>query len=264
MSTVQFLNTDGGERIAYEKIEGGVGHPTLLYVPGYGGTKDGDKSMYLRGLAAELGYGMVRYDPLGLGESTQIPEETIEFKDWLRSGEEVLSKLCAQNTILVGSSMGAWISLLLATHPALKQNIKGIVLIAPAINFFSKFFKSATSALPKEALDKIEAGETYLHTDPASGRITLLRKSFFERTLEHHLNGEIGVEVPVSILHGVQDETIPFESSIPILQNIRSKDVELTFVKNSEHRFQDPESLEYLKDRVEKMIHKVNKLLLKA
>jgi len=58
--------------------------------------------------------------------------------------------------------------------------------------------------------------------------------------------------------------TIPFESSIPILQNIRSKDVELTFVKNSEHRFQDPESLEYLKDRVEKMIHKVNKLLLKA
>jgi len=43
MSTVQFLNTDGGERIAYEKIEGGVGHPTLLYVPGYGGTKDGDK-----------------------------------------------------------------------------------------------------------------------------------------------------------------------------------------------------------------------------
>jgi len=257
MSTIQFLKSHSGDSIAYEKVIGDKSLPTLMYVPGYGSGKDGDKAKYLKGVAAELGCGFVRYDPVGQprGESTDKPFESMEFQDWLENGEEILDRVSDEKTILIGSSMGGWISLLLAQNPKFKEKIKGMILISPALNFFMKYYGYLCSQLPKDAVERIEKGETYLFTD-SYGNTRPIRKSFFENTVQFENTGEIGVDVPVIILHGVKDETVPYRSSLDIIENITSKDVELTYLKESAHRFQDDDALGVLKDRVMKMLEK--------
>jgi len=257
-SNIQHLDTDSGVKIAYEKISrDAAGAPTLVYVPGYGSGKDGDKAKYLKSVSEELNCSFLRYDPVGLGESTPRPFNEIEFKDWVQSARDVFTKLGDEKNILVGSSMGGWISLLLASDPQFKPKISGVLLIAPALNFFRKYYQVLLSGLPKDVVERIEKGEVYDHIDQY-GYSRPIRKSFFDKTMEFELNGEIDIQVPVTILHGVQDESVPFKGSIDIVEQLKSKDVELTYLKSSTHRFQDPESLECLKDRVIKMLAKTS------
>ncbi|XP_023342951.1 mycophenolic acid acyl-glucuronide esterase, mitochondrial [Eurytemora carolleeae] len=68
LANIQYLKAASGERLAYEKIDGSPNLPTLLYIPGYGSGKDGDKVVFLKSVAAEIGCGFIRYDPFGLGK----------------------------------------------------------------------------------------------------------------------------------------------------------------------------------------------------
>ncbi|XP_023342925.1 mycophenolic acid acyl-glucuronide esterase, mitochondrial-like [Eurytemora carolleeae] len=153
--------------------------------------------------------------------------------------------------------MGGFISLLLAADPTLKSSIAGLLLVAPAVNFSSVLYKSICSQLPKEVIEHLEAGGLYKYENEFGSRT--IRKSFFDSAAELEFKGEIHVDVPVTILHGVKDETVPFKDSLQIIENITSKDVELTYVKESTHRFQDPSSLKLLKDAVLKMVEKTKR-----
>jgi len=256
MSTIQYLQTDSGEKLAYEKIPGSSDYPTLLYVPGYGSGKDGDKAKFLKEIAEEVGCAFVRYDPVSLGDSVNDKAfSSMEFEDWLNNAESMLKfvQQDCERIVLVGNSMGGWISIKLAAQ--FSQSVKGMVLISPAFNYFRKFYPVICSQLPKDAVERVEAGETYDFVD-ADGYSRPIRKSFFMNTEKFEMHGSLDIEVPVIILHGIKDETIPYKESLNIIENLTSKDVELTYVKEATHRFLDPPSLEIIKDRVLKMLEK--------
>jgi len=124
--------------------------------------KDGQKAEHVKRWCQETGRSFVRYDPTCLGASPG-DWSTVELQDWRDDAGEVLEKVCGGPTVLLGSSMGGWISLLLATNPRsaltclrhcvtchpspitchlsrvvtrYQELISGMVLVAPAINFF--------------------------------------------------------------------------------------------------------------------------------
>merc|ERR1711915_96097 len=117
---------------------------------------------------------------------------------------------------------------------------------------FMSWYEWVLANLPKEAVARVEAGEVFEWTEEYG----TIRKSFFEKTVEHEIHGDIDISVPVTILHGVQDDIVQFKKSIEIMEKLQSKDVELTYLKESGHRFQEPASLEVLKERVLKMVDK--------
>ena len=83
----------------------------------------------------------------------------MEFKDWMENAESILEGVGADNNILVGSSMGGWISLLLASRSKLKQKIKALVLIAPALNFLRPFYQQIYANSGESVRRSLDNGE---------------------------------------------------------------------------------------------------------
>ena len=107
---------------------------------------------------------LFRYDPSSIGDSEGSPE-MVGFEDWVENAETVLDTLGSEDNVLVGSSMGGWISLWLASQERLAHRISGMVLIAPALNFIRPRYHLIYSSLPADDQEMLDSGEvnTYQH-----------------------------------------------------------------------------------------------------
>ena len=108
--------------------------------------------------------------------------------------------------------MGAWISLRLAAHSPLRSCIAGLVLIAPALNFFRPEFARILGRVSATDRAALEAGNTVDIHDSGLGRLMPLRKSFIDATVPFEIDASAlaSINIPVTILHGVQDEVVPY------------------------------------------------------
>lgn len=256
------LLTTSTNPIAYEKIEPRSNNtPCVIFIPGWMSGKDGDKAHFLRQHCLHKNYSYVRYDPSGIGESPgQLGE--IKFSDWVSNAESVLENLGEDDNVLVGSSLGGWISILLAMKKMEKKKIKGVILIAPALNIFSPLYKMVMPNLSQEAVELLDGGGVYTVKDEKLGEFQIW-KALIENIEEFEidLDGQIPVNCPVRILHGCMDDTIPFTASIEILKCLASEDVEVVFRKGAEHAFKEPESLSILAETLDKLIAKTEDVI---
>jgi alpha-beta hydrolase superfamily lysophospholipase len=154
--------------------------------------------------------------------------------------------------------MGAWISLWLAARSPLRARISALVLIAPAINFFRPEFARILTTVSSHDRAALEAGSTVDLHDTGLGRLMPLRKSFVEATVPFELDAAAlaEVQIPVAILHGVEDEVVPYRGSLDLMRQLGSKAVEVTFVKGADHRFSDATCLQLMQDKVDAMLKK--------
>jgi len=250
---IKFLDLPNGNKIAYEKLEGSVELPTVMFVPGFMSGKDGDKPKHLR--EYNKNYTYIRYDPTCIGES---PGDwtSLEFQDWVENAGSILENLGSSQNIVVGSSMGGWISLWLASQEKYKEKVKSLLLIAPAVNFLRPFYAEIVRKLPQEVQDKLERGEIHQIEDQYG--VKPLKKSFAENSakFEIDLGQPIDISCPVRILHGVADDSVPYKSSLGIMELLVSEDVEVIYRKGAGHRFSEEESLKLLESNLEKIIQK--------
>jgi len=251
---VSFFLNKNGHKLAYEKVTGSA--PNILYIPGFMSGKDGEKAEHLRSHCTKLGRTFVRYDPTCIGQSEGSVEE-VQFKDWVEDAAKMLVEQCAGPTVLVGSSMGGWISLLLATRAETRELVKGLVLVAPALNFFRPHYHQMASELSVEQQAKLERGETVAVEDEYG--ITYLRKSFADTSaeLELDLSKPLDISVPCRILHGAKDATIPYGNSVELMEKLVGSNVELIVRKEAEHRFSENKSLEILTKCLEDVINDI-------
>ena len=121
-----------------------------------------------------------RYDPTCIGDSPGS-WDTLEFRHWIENAEAVLEAVGAENNILVGSSMGGWISLLLASQSKLKQKIKALVLIAPALNFLRPFYQQIYANSGEHVRRSLDNGEVScsLKENSVFGKLILMLKIRF-------------------------------------------------------------------------------------
>jgi len=247
-NSLKFLHIgDGAERRAIAvRAQGGTA-PGLFWLGGYKSDMTGTKAVALADWAVEVGRACVRFDYSGHGESGgAFTDGTISR--WLADSLAVFDACCAGPQILIGSSMGGWLALLLARE--LKRrgrgagSIAGMVLIAPAVDFTEELmWKRFTPEIKRELEDKgVWARPSQYSPEPY-----LVTRRLIEEGRQHLLlGGLIETACPVRILQGVEDPDVPWRHAVELTSRLASDDVVLTLVKDGDHRLSRPEDIERL------------------
>jgi alpha-beta hydrolase superfamily lysophospholipase len=195
--------------------------------------------------AAEQGLAMMRFDYSGHGLSGgDLLNATIG--DWLEESMAVWELMGEGPRIVIGSSMGGWIALLLARHLARQgrtDELAGLVLIAPAFDMTETLM---WRELPQEVKDEIERnGATYVPS--AYGDPYPITRHLIEEGREHLLEGHpFDPGCPVRILQGMRDPDVPWRHALALVDLLDGADVELTLIKNGDHRLSAPADLQRL------------------
>lgn len=181
----------------------------------------------------------LRFDQLGHGESSgQFTDGTIGR--WAEDTVAVLDTLCDGPQVIVGSSMGGWVMLLAAL--ARPQKVVGLLGLAPAPDFTDSLLQSELSPEQRQELE--ENGICYLPSDYCDEPYPLTKALFDDGQKQSLLHDTIAYHGSVRILHGQQDEAVPWERSLTLTRQLASDDVVCTFIKASDHRLSTPQDLE--------------------
>jgi pimeloyl-ACP methyl ester carboxylesterase len=227
--------------------------PGLFWLGGFKSDMKGTKAEALARFAAEKGRAFVRFDYSGHGESGG------DFADgsigrWLEDSVAVFSAFCRGPQIVIGSSMGAWLALLLAralrAAPA-PAAITGMVLIAPAVDFTEELmWKRFPPAVKRE----LEATGAWRRPSAYGDEPYLITRHLIEEGRNHLLlGGLIETGCPVRILQGVEDPDVPWNHAVELVSRLAQDDVVLTLVKDGDHRLSRPEDIERLIAAIEEL-----------
>lgn len=212
-------------RLAYHHTVG-TG-PTVVFLPGYASDMTGSKALALEAWAKAAGRAFVRFDYRGCGQSDgDFAEATLA--NWRDDARTVVEQLADGPAILVGSSMGGWIALLLAI--AMPQRVAGLVLVAPAPDFTDWGFSQA------EKMALLQHGRVE-RPSPYAPEPTLFTRAFWTSGEANRLPpGPLPVAAPVRLLQGQQDADVPWTRTLDLASRLGSADVHLTLVKDGDHR----------------------------
>ncbi|MBK5956933.1 alpha/beta hydrolase [Rhodoplanes elegans] len=229
--------------------------PGLVWLGGFMSDMKGTKAQALDGFAAARGQAIVRFDYSGHGESSgAFADGTIG--SWLADALAVFDACCRGPQILVGSSMGGWMALLLVQ--ALRRraspgpaSVAGLVLIAPAVDFTEELMWKRFPPAVKQAIETTGRFEQPTEYDTGPYVIT---RALIEDGRDHLLlGGLIETGCPVRILQGVQDPDVPWQHANALVARLAQDDVVLTLIKDGDHRLSRPEDLSRILGAVEEM-----------
>jgi pimeloyl-ACP methyl ester carboxylesterase len=249
-SAADFLDIGQGElsrRIAVRMREGAGPDPGLVWLGGFMSDMGGTKAVALDQWAGAHGRACLRFDYSGHGESGgRFADGTISR--WLAESLAVFTVFCEGPQVLVGSSMGGWIALLLARElrrtPSSKASVAGMVLIAPAVDFTEALM---WKRFPDEIRREIETKGAWSRPSQYSDEPYLITKGLIEDGRRHLLlGGLIETGCPVRILQGVEDPDVPWGHAVELVSRLAQDDVVLTLVKDGDHRLSRPEDIERL------------------
>jgi pimeloyl-ACP methyl ester carboxylesterase len=220
--------------------------PGLFWLGGFKSDMTGTKAEALDRWAAEQGRACVRFDYSGHGESGgDFRAGTIGR--WLEESLAVYRAFATGPQVLIGSSMGGWLALLLARRLRELPNVPplaGMVLIAPAVDFTQELmWKEFSAAVKREIEDKGE----WLRPSEYSEDPYPITRTLIEEARNHLLlGGLIEPGCPVHILQGVQDADVPWRHAVELVSRFARDDVVLTLIKDGDHRLSRPEDIERL------------------
>ncbi len=235
-----------GTHITYS-IQSGKS-PYVVFLHGLMSDMNGTKALAIEEHLKKIGNGYIRFDCRGHGESGgEFPNFGIN--DWAEDASLVITELTNDPVVLIGSSMGGWSMLLTAiNHP---EKVLGLIGIAAAPDFTEDIL----CKLNKENLKLLSLNgfvEIPSEYDESPYIISKILMDSGKNNLL--LNHEISITCPVHLFHGSNDEDVPFETSLKLMKNLKSDDVQLTLVKNSNHQFSTDSDLKLIITSINKML----------
>ena len=228
-------------RIAVRARAGGS--PGLFWLGGFHSDMQGTKALALDEWAATHGRACVRFDYSGHGESGgAFIDGTIGR--WLEESIAVFDRFCRGPQVVIGSSMGGWMALLLAREIARRAagpaSLAGLVLIAPAPDFTEQLMWNDFSP---EIRNEIETTGVWLRPSQY-GEPYPITRALIEEGRNHLLLGSaIEVGCPVRILQGAQDPDVPWQHAFALTHRLPSDDVVLTMIQDGDHRLSRPQDI---------------------
>lgn len=235
MSAPDYIARPDGLRLAY-RYRPGRG-PTIVFLPGYMSDMEGGKAVALDDWAAAEGRAMLRLDYAGCGASEGAFEDGT-LASWRDDARFLIDRVAPGEIILVGSSMGGWIALLLARD--LGVRVKGLVGIAAAPDFTDWGFDAETKALIQRDGRIVEP--TDYGDDPYVTTLAFWR-SGQENLL---LGGPVAIDCPVRLLQGQEDPDVPWRTALAIAERVGSADVQTLLIKDGDHRLSRPQDIALL------------------
>ncbi|MDF0598691.1 alpha/beta hydrolase [Psychromarinibacter halotolerans] len=235
-SEPSYLETPQGRRIAYH-LTGGKG-PTVVFLGGFRSDMEGTKAVHLEDWCRKRGQAFLRFDYSGHGQSS---EDFLDgaIGDWAEDAEETINALVDGPVMLVGSSMGGWISLILSKR--LGDKVCGLVGIAAAPDFTEDSMWAGFSADQKVAL--VEDGRVELASEYSDDPYVITRRLIEEGRSQLVLRLPLVLKFPARFLQGTEDADVDMAVALRLLDHAEGKDLRLTLVKGADHRFSTPECL---------------------
>ena len=232
----EYLDTSAGRKLAYHKTEGKG--PGVVFLGGFMSDMSATKAIHLEDWARSQGRAFLRFDYSGHGESSGAFADGC-IGDWAEDALEALSKLTEGPQILVGSSMGGWIALLLARK--LPKRVHALVGVAAAPDFTEdSMWPGLTDAQRAEIL---EQGQTSLPNSYDDTPYILTRRLFEDGKAQLVLRTALDLPFPVRLMQGTRDEAVEISVPLRLCEHATCPDLRLTFVKDADHRFSTPECL---------------------
>lgn len=244
----EILTRDDGSAIAYYRNPGKS--PGVVFLTGFKSDMTGGKALALEALCRARGQAYLRFDYFGHGQSSGAFEDGTIGR-WADDTVCALDKLCDGPQVLVGSSMGGWIMLLAAL--ARPDRVAGLVGTAAAPDFTEDLIPDT---LAPEQVQQLEAeGFAEIPNCYDDGEPYKITRALLEDGRNHLLlRDEIPLDCPVRLIHGTNDEDVPWKTSMKTADKLRSTDVEILYVKNGNHRLSEPHDLDRLCRTVERLL----------
>ncbi|MEM9725390.1 MAG: alpha/beta hydrolase [Pseudomonadota bacterium] len=252
--TPRRLDLPDGRFLAYHRTDAfgdGGRRPGVVFLGGFRSDMTGTKATWLEAWARRTGRAFLRFDYTGHGASSGAFDEGC-IGDWAADAYDAVASLTDGPQILVGSSMGGWIALLLLKRLAAAgrgDRIVGFVGVAAAPDFTADAMEPALTAEQRAILaetGRLEAPSPY---DDTPNVIT--QRLLDDGRAHLVLRERLAVPCPVRLLHGAADAEVSVEVALRLLGHIDCQDARLTLVKDADHRMSAPADLALLIETIE-------------
>lgn len=247
MAEPKYLDTASGRRIAYH-LTAGKG-PTVVFLGGFMSDMTGTKAVHLESWASARGQGFLRFDYSGHGQSAgAFVDGTIG--DWKEDSRHVIGALLTEPVILVGSSMGGWISIILTRdNPKI---VAGFVGIASAPDFTEDSMWAGFSEDQQREI--AQNGQLALPSEYSDEPYIITHRLIEDGRKQLVLREPLKLEVPVRLLQGTADDDVPVDVALRLLNHAEGSDIRLTLVKDADHRFSTPDCLSLIEAAIEEVL----------
>jgi pimeloyl-ACP methyl ester carboxylesterase len=246
---------DEARRIAFLTVppaDRGARAPGLVWLGGFKSDMRSTKASALLAWAEERGRAALALDYSGHGESSGIFEDGTIGR-WFEEALAVFRAETEGPQVVLGSSMGGWIALLLARALAAAgetSRLHGLILIAPAVDFTAHMWEG----FPEDVRRTIETQGKWLRPSEYSPEPYPITRRLIEEGKNHLLlGGTIRTYAPVHILQGMQDSDVPWKRATLLIEHLAGDPAVLTLVKDGDHRLSREEDLQRLFAAIEAM-----------
>ena len=246
-STKGYLNLPDDSTITYHRTYGKP--PGVVFLTGFRSDMQGNKALAVENFCKINDQAFVRFDYFGHGESSGKFEHG-SISRWLEDTITVIDELTKGPQILVGSSMGGWLMLLAALQR--KKRVAGLIGIAAAPDFTEDLIKPNLSANQLLDVHKLGYCEVPNNYDEVPYIVT---KELLEDG-KHHLllRSKISLNIPLRLLHGIEDRDVPWQTALRIMEKFGGDDVEIHYSKNSDHSLSTDRDLKRIFSILERLL----------
>ena len=235
-----FINKKN-QKIAYKRIKGKS--PGIVFIHGLNSDMEGKKAIFIEKYAKKNKLSFIRFDCRGHGKSSGNFED-FTISDWKKDLFDIIDNLTKGPQILIGSSMGGWLMLLAAKSK--KRKISALIGLAAAADFGKDLFNSLSTKNKHDIKTKGITKYTY------KGFAYYLTKEFFIHCTKNKiLNKKIRFNKPVILIHGNKDNILKDTMPIKIMKKLISKNVQIKFLKSSDHSLSSSADLINIKNSLD-------------
>ncbi|HEY1258730.1 MAG TPA: alpha/beta hydrolase [Stellaceae bacterium] len=236
MNSPEFLPRPDGAALAYRRVAGAA--PGIVFLAGLRSDMTGNKAVFLDDYCRRRGRAYVRFDYFGHGISGgDFAQGTVGR--WAEDAVAVIDALTQGPQILVGSSLGGWLMLLAAL--VRRDRVRALVGIAAAPDATEDLLWPRLDAAQRREL--MTNGSVTLPSEYDPAGYTYSRNLIEEGRRHLLMRGTIELDCPVRLLHGMEDTSVPWQTSLRLAEHLASRDVALTLVKGGDHRLSTPADL---------------------
>lgn len=244
---MNFLKRDQKPDLAHIHTAGSSDLPPVLFLGGFRSDMQGTKAIFLENLCKERGQEFIRFDYSGHGQSEGKFEEGC-ISDWAQDALDILKHCTSRPALLVGSSMGGWISLLIAKNHS--KHVRGLIGLAAAPDF-TIWMEEKMSDAQKTALEV--NGFFELPNDYDDSPYIITKRLIEDGRQNLLLNGAMDLPMPIHLIQGKKDADVPWQTVERIKEVTRTDSFEITYIEEADHRLSSPDQLEILGNIVKAM-----------
>lgn len=223
------------------------GQPGVVWLNGFRSSMTGDKASAVAAWCEATDRDCVRFDYRGHGDDAEnFPNHVVS--DWLADASEAFERHARGPQIVVGSSMGGWLAVLMALagigQSGAKAWLQGLVLIAPAIDMTQRLIEAHLSDTARQML---AADGVWMRPSRYGDGDYPITRRLLKDGRRHSIGTRIlPIGCPVHILHGARDPDVPLSVSRDLCGNLAASDVRLTVIPDGDHRLSRPQDIEIL------------------